>query len=147
MTAQPGTAPVTRPSAAVAAGGLILAAIIAIAMNAAVAAIAHAAGASHDFRPLHVATYAALTVISLLAGAAGWAIIRARASNPRHMLRALVPVVLIISFVPDLLVGASATMPGTSWGAVAALMVMHLVVAAIAIPTYLLALPLPTTRR
>lgn len=144
MTAQPTTAtPVARANATIVTGGLFLAAIIAIALNAAIAAAAHAAGASNDFQPLKLPTYAGLTVVGLLAGAAGWAITRARASNPRRLLRTLAPVVLGASFVPDLLVGANAKMTGTSWGAVAALMVMHLVVASIAIPTYQLTLPLP----
>ena len=145
MTAQSTTSAVTRPSAAVTTGGLILAAIIAVALNTAVAAAAHAAGASHGFHPLQLATYAGLTIAGLLAGAAGWAFVRARASNPRRLLRTLVPIVVVASFVPDLLVGVSATMPGTSWGAVAALMVMHVVVATVAIPTYLLVLPLSGT--
>ena len=65
MTAQSTTSAVTRPSAAVTTGGLILAAIIAVALNTAVAAAAHAAGASHGFHPLQLATYAGLTIAGL----------------------------------------------------------------------------------
>ncbi|MGW4215198.1 DUF6069 family protein [Lentzea sp. NPDC004789] len=126
--------------------GLVAAAIAATALNAVVAAIAHAAGASSQFQALQLPTYAAFTVIGVLAGAAGWGIIRARARNPRRVLRALVPTVVLISFVPDLLVGATGSLPGTSWGGVAALMIMHVVVAAAGVAAYSRVLPLPLAR-
>lgn len=47
---------------------------------------------------------------------------------------------------PDIMVGATASQPGTSWGAVVALVVMHLVVAAVAVPAYQRLLPLPTAQ-
>jgi hypothetical protein len=54
-----------------------------------------------------------------------------------------VPVVLLVSLIPDLAVGATGKLAGSSWGAVAALMSMHIVVAAVAVATYLRVLPLP----
>lgn len=62
--------------------------------------------------------------------------------RPRQALRRLVPAVLIASFVPDLALGVS----GSSWAGVAALMVMHLGVAAVALPWCARFLPLPTGR-
>lgn len=59
----------------------------------------------------------------------------------------LVPVVVLLSLVPDVLVGASGQMPGTSWGAVVGLMVMHLVVTIVAVPAYQRVLPLPDDHR
>jgi hypothetical protein len=145
MVAQP-TA-VARPSTPVVFAGLVFAVVVATALNAAAAALAHASGASHAFQPLQIRAYGTLTVMGLLAGAAGWAIIRARTSNPRRLLRIVAPTVLIISFIPDLQIGANATEPGTSWGAVGVLMLMHLIVAAVAIPTYMRTMPLLDVHR
>jgi hypothetical protein len=127
----------------VVAGGLIGTAAVAVVVNAIVAAIAHAAGASDGFQPLHLATYAVFTVFGVLAAAAAWAIISGRSAHPARLLRTLVPVALIVSLIPDIMVGISDSLPGTSWGAVIALMVMHVVVAAVAIPAYQRLLPLP----
>ena len=132
-----------RRSGVLVAAGLLAAVVAATALDAAVAAVAHAAGASHHFGPLKLPDFGALTIIGILAGAAGWVIVRGRSARPRRLLRVLVPAVLVVSFVPDILVGTSGTMTGTSWGAVAALMTMHLLVAAVAIVTYLSVLPLP----
>ncbi|TDU03099.1 hypothetical protein EDD99_1515 [Streptomyces sp. 846.5] len=135
-----------RPSGLVVAGGLLGTAAVAVAVNAIVAATAHAAGASDDFEALQLPSYAALTVLGVLIAAAAWAIIRARSARPARLLRTLVPVVLIISLIPDVMVGISDSQPGTSWGAVIALMVMHVAVAAVAVPSYRRLLPLPTTQ-
>jgi hypothetical protein len=135
-----------RPGPLVIAGGLVVAVIGAVALNYAVATIAHAGGASHDYVPLQVGTYSFFTIVGILAGAVGWAIVRARAANPQATLRVLVPAVLVVSLVPDVLVGVAGQMSGTSWGAVAALMVMHVVVAAVAVPVYARILPLQSSR-
>ncbi|KUN29322.1 hypothetical protein AQJ23_00605 [Streptomyces antibioticus] len=133
-----------RPSGLVVTGGLFGTAAVAVGLNAVVAAIAHAAGASHDFQPLQFSAYAPFTVFGVLVGAAGWAIVRARSAHPSGLLRNLVLGVVILSLIPDIMVGVSDSQPGTSWGAVVALMVMHVVVAAVAVPAYHPLLPLPT---
>ncbi|GCB46235.1 DUF6069 family protein [Streptomyces sp. NL15-2K] len=135
-----------RPSGLVVAGGLIGTVAVAVALNAIVAAIAHAAGASDDFDALQLPAYGSFTVIGVLAAAAAWAIIRARSAHPARLLRTLVPAVVIVSLIPDIMVGISGSQPGTSWGAVIALMVMHVVVAAVAVPAYQRLLPLPATQ-
>ena len=71
-----------------------------------------------------------LTVAGVLAGALGWALIRTLASNPAAVLRVLVPVVVIVSFLPDLWLLTQ----GFSAVLVVGLMVMHVVVA---VPTVL----------
>jgi Family of unknown function (DUF6069) len=131
------------PSRAVVAGGLLVAALVAVAANTGVAAIAHGAGVSHDFRPLQPTTYGTLTVLGFLAGAAGWRLVRNRAADPRRRLRGLVPAVLVLSLIPDLLIHGSSAFAGSSWGAVVATMSMHFVVATVAVPTYLRTIPLP----
>ncbi|MCX4760147.1 DUF6069 family protein [Streptomyces sp. NBC_01275] len=145
MSHQLATRP-ARPGGLVVTGGLIGTAAVAVAVNAIVAATAHAAGASDDFQPLQLSAYAPLTVFGVLAAAAAWAIIRARSAHPARLLRTLVPAILIVSLIPDIMVGISDSRPGTSWGAVIALMVMHVVVAAIAVPAYRRLLPLPATQ-
>jgi H+/Cl- antiporter ClcA len=137
---------VVAPRRALITGSLIAAAIAATALNAVVAALAHAAGASSTFQALQLPTYAVFTVLGVLAGAAGWALVRARTRSPRRVLRVLAPAVVLLSFIPDVLVGASGGLPGTSWGGVVALMVMHLVVTAVAVTTYLRVLPLSADR-
>ncbi|NJQ02685.1 DUF6069 family protein [Streptomyces zingiberis] len=140
FTARP--AETTRPGGLVVAGGLLATAAVAVALNAVVAVIARAAGVSGDFAPLHLSDYALLTVVGVLAGAGGWALVRARSAHPARVFRTWIPVILLLTFVPDILLGTSDE-PGTSWGGVIALMVMHLVVAAVAIPAFRFLLPLP----
>ncbi|MEU6379082.1 DUF6069 family protein [Streptomyces sp. NPDC046909] len=142
MSHQLATRPARRGGLVV-AGGLIGTAAVAVALNAVVAWAAHAAGASDDFQPLQLSAYAPLTVFGVLVGAAAWAIVRARSASPSRLLRVLVPVVVVVSLIPDVMVGVSDSRAGTSWGAVVALMVMHVVVAAVAVPAYRRFLPLP----
>ncbi|GAA3905663.1 hypothetical protein GCM10023084_67510 [Streptomyces lacrimifluminis] len=69
-------------------------------------------------------------------GAIGWAVVRRVARNPVGLLRRLVPVPVVVSFASDLslLVGDT---PGPAVGplAVAALMVVHVEVEAVAVPS------------
>lgn len=101
----------------------------------------HAAGAAASFQALQVATFVPLTVIGTVAGVVGWTVIRARSTRPAAVLRWLVPVVLLLSFVPDILVGATAALPGTSWTGVVALMLMHVSVTAAAVLSLRVLLP------
>lgn len=128
-------------------GGLVAGIVIAIALDTIVAAITHGAGASRAFSPLKLQSYGALTTFGILAAAVGWNLIRTKASDPRKMLRWLVPVVLLITFVPDLLIGALGTMAGESWGAVSGPMAMHAIVAVTAVLTFLAVLPLKLAER
>ncbi|MCX4763284.1 DUF6069 family protein [Streptomyces sp. NBC_01275] len=95
-----------------------------------------AAGASDDFQPLWPSSYLPLTVLGVLAGAIGRQIVRGRADDPEAALRWLVPTVVTLSLVPDIAVGVENSAPGASWGGVAALILMHLAVAAVAVPAY-----------
>lgn len=84
-----------------------------------------------------------LLVVILLAsiiGAVGWTNVRRRATSPRALIRVLAPLVLVVSLVPDVLLGVGGA---ASWGAVAGLMVMHVVVAAITVTVFTRLLPLP----
>jgi hypothetical protein len=54
--------------------------------------------------------------------------------------------VVLVSLVPDVLLGVSQSQPGTTWPGVVGLMVMHLAVAAVAVTSYARLLPLPARR-
>jgi len=130
----------TTPRALLAGLAATVAALIG---NTIVAQIAIAAGSSEDFTPLTPGAYGFLTVVGVIAGLVGWLVVR-RTTNAHSTLRWLVPTVLVLSFVPDILVGFS-DRAGVSWGAVVALMAMHLVLAVTAVATFTRLLPLTRT--
>ena len=121
-----------------------LAVVVAVVVGAlgttVIAAIAHAAGVSHSFSPLHPGTYIAFIVLGVLGGAVGWQLVRARAHQPATLLRTLVPVVVILSFIPDIAIGITGTFHAT-WGGAMALMAAHVVVATTAITSFAMLLP------
>ncbi|MFJ4223229.1 DUF6069 family protein [Microbacterium sp. NPDC089695] len=121
----------TRTAVALAA-----AVVIAIAANAVVATVAVASGAPATYGPLTLPAYGLFTALGVIAGWIGWTLVQRRARDPRRTLSILVPVVTVASFVPDVLLLALGFIPGTTTGAVIALMVMHLVVVAVAVPAY-----------
>ncbi|WP_234537778.1 DUF6069 family protein [Streptomyces shenzhenensis] len=134
--------PAPRSRGLTVAAGLLAAAVVAVLGNVVVAVLAHAAGASGDFAPLHLSAYAPLTVFGVVLGAIGWAVVRRVAKNPAGLLLWLVPVLVVVSFAPDLSLLGGGT-PGSGPLAVAALMVMHVVVAVVAVAAYRRVLPLP----
>ena len=134
--------PVRRFRALTVAGGLLAAAVVASLGDAVLALLARAGGASADFMPLHPTSYVPLTVIGTVLGAIGWVVVRRVATNPAGLLRWLVPVAVVVSFVPDLAILGGGT-PGSGPLAVVTLMLMHVVVAAVAVFAYRRVLPLP----
>ena len=119
---------------AAAVGSLLLNAMIALAMTS-----THPRGVQTGLQAVH---YAPLTVLGVLAGTAGWAVIRRRAAQPRAVLRVVVPAVVVMSFVPDLLLLLNATTVGN----VVALLCMHVAIAAITVPVLARVLPLTGPR-
>lgn len=138
MTTQTLT-PVASASKARTAIILVVATLIAIGLNAVIASLAHALGVSSAYGPLTVPAYASMTVLGVAAGWVGWVLIRRRTRNPRRALTIVVPIVVVASFLPDVLLATLRFVPGTTSGAVLALALMHLVVAGVAIPAYVLA--------
>jgi len=118
---------------------LILAAavVIAIAANSMVALIAVAAGAPTTYGPLTFPAFSLFTTVGVVAGWIGWSLVRRHARDPRRTLTMVVPIVTVASFVPDVLLLALRFILGTTVSAVIALMVMHLVVVAVAVPAYM----------
>ena len=120
--------------------GIVVATIVAAsAVNAVIAQIALAAGADDSFTPLQPGAYVFLTVIGVLLGLAGWAVVRRAAAHPARLLRVLVPVVLLVSFVPDLTTAPN--MAGSTTGGVIALVLMHITTTVIAVLGFRRALP------
>ena len=120
----------------------LVGAVTAVLAVSVVVVIAKALGAPSDFRQFSPGIYIIFTVLGVIGGAVGWHVVAGRARQPRYTLMRLVPAVLALSFIPDILLGVS----GSAWSGVAALMVMHLTVGAIAVTTYLKMLPLPADR-
>jgi uncharacterized protein DUF6069 len=107
-----------------------------------IAAIAHGAGAYSDFQPLTFGGLIGPTVLGLLTAVVVWELVRRRAGDPVAVMRRLVPIVVVLSWVPDVALGATHREAHTTWGEVAALMVMHLFVAAIGVGLFSQLLPL-----
>lgn len=128
-----------RPSGLRRAGTIAGVVVAASVVNAVIAEIALALGASESFTPLQPAAYVFLTVVGVLLALGGWALVRRVSTHPVRVLRVLVPAVLLVSFVPDVLTAPG--MDGASGLAVAALVLMHVTTAAIAVLGFARALP------
>ncbi len=119
------------------------AAVVAVAAgiaNALLALLGSAAGAS-DGVGLQPVAFVTLTVVAAVGGAVGWHLVNRFSARPSRVMRWLVPAFLVVSFVPDVLVGAS---EGTAagWTYALVLMAMHVATIAIAVPVYRRFLPL-----
>jgi hypothetical protein len=130
-----------RPTARLLARAMGIATIGSALATSVIALVAHVAGVSDDFDPIAPSAYLTLAVIGVGLASLSWFAIARRTANPRTILTRLVPAVVLISFIPDLLLGVSQSEPGTTWGAVASLMLMHLAVAAITVPTLARVIP------
>ncbi len=133
MTASPDlslsrTGAAATRAGAIAAVGSVLAVVV-------VGLVGKALGAP-DVMQLSTPALATLTIVGVAVATLGWVLISRRHGGAR-LLRVLVPVVLLVSFVPDLLLGVS----GTAWGAVATLMCAHLAVFLVTIPVLARMLP------
>ncbi|MEU6260268.1 DUF6069 family protein [Streptomyces sp. NPDC047043] len=121
----------------VVAGGVLAAIVLSSLVNTVIAVVAHAAGAPDDFQPLKPGSYIFLTAVGVLAGAAGWSAVRKLSGKPEGLIRWLVPVVVVVSFVPDFFLYGDGGATG-----VVALLVMHVAVAAVAVTAYRKVMPL-----
>ncbi|TPQ16880.1 DUF6069 family protein [Streptomyces sporangiiformans] len=125
----------------VVAGGVLAAIVVAALADAVLALLALAAGAPDDFQPLKPASYIFLTAVGVVAGAIGWAIVRKVSKDPEALVRWLVPTVVVVSFVPDFLLFGDGGVAG-----VVALLLMHVVVAVVAVFSYRKVMPLSSGR-
>jgi hypothetical protein len=90
-------------------------------------------GIGSEFPPLGWGPPIVFTIIGVLGAVIVFAIIARFAKRPSRLFRIIGLVVLVLSLVPDILLLTSNTMPGTSLGSVAALMLMHVAAGAITI--------------
>ena len=124
--------------------GVPAAIVLASAANTAVSFAAQGLGASPEvIQGLTPAAYVFFTAVGVIIAAVAWALIRRKAARPNALLRKLVPIVVAVSLLPDLALFA---IPGASPVGVIALMLMHVVVAAIAVPVFQKVLPLPADK-
>lgn len=126
------------PSAGEIVIGLLGAAVVSIAINALIAL------AANNFIPdgvertgLALGEYAPATVTGILLGTLGWYLVRRNSRAPRRVLRVLVPVVVVLSWIPDLGILAAGAAVANSL----ALIAMHTVVAAATVPVLSRVLP------
>lgn len=136
-----------RPSLARTILVLAAASVVAILVNALVAVVAVNLGAPSDYGPLTPPAYGLFSVLGVVAGWISWSIVTRRARSPRRTLSWLVPAVLVASFVPNVVLLATGFVPGTSITTVVALMIMHVIVAAAALPAYLYLRPVGAAER
>jgi hypothetical protein len=86
-----------------------------------------------EFQPLTLPVYGFLTVVGAIIGAVVWHLIVARSRNASGVLRVLVPTVVVLSLIPDVMLLANESQPGTTTAGVVALMLMHVAVAAVTV--------------
>ncbi len=119
--------------------GAVAAAILCIAVNTGVAALAKSWTGHGSQTGLMLIAYGPLTAIGVIAGTAGWASVRHYAAQPRAVLRVLVPAVVVVSLVP----GVVLLFLGNGIGNVVGLWIMHIVVAVVTVAVLSRVLPLP----
>jgi hypothetical protein len=137
----------TLPTRIALPAALVASVVAALIVELIIAAIAHGAGAYSDFQPLTFGGLIGPTVLGLLIAVVVWELVRRRAGDPVAVMRWLVPIVVVLSWVPDVVLGVThragaSHVAHTTWGEVAALMVMHLFVAAIGLGLFSRLLPL-----
>jgi hypothetical protein len=122
--------------------GVAAAIVIASIGNAAVSYVAQVLGAdANAVQGLLPRGYVVLTALGVIIAAFAWASIRKRAKDPARTLSKLVPIVVVLSWLLDVPLFFQ---PGSSVLGVVALMVMHVVVAAVAVPIFHRVLPVRT---
>lgn len=112
----------------------VLAAVAASAIaTTLIALVARAVGVGDAFPPLQPAVYLTFAAAGTLAALGGWALVVRLVPRSARVLRVLVPVLVVLSLVPDVVLLITGFIPGATPGAVVALMLMHPVVAASAV--------------
>ncbi len=88
-------------------------------------------GLTGPFTPLTLGPVIGWSVIGAVGAGIVFAIIRKYARTPKNTFATTAWIVLILSFIPDVLIKGSTSGPfaGATWGAVILLMLMHVVVA------------------
>jgi len=85
------------------------------------------------FPPLQPAAYLSFAIAGTLAAIGGWVLVVRLVRRSARLLRVLVPVLVVLSLIPDAVLLATGFIPGATPGAVIALALMHPLVAAVAV--------------
>ena len=145
MTTSTSTSAPTRGSAVSLGTALrtgAVAGVIAGVTNVVISSIAGGLlGASDDFVPLTPGPVLMWTILGAIIGAVGWRLIVNTSAHSRALLNTLVPIVLVLSFIPDIALLATDSVAGQTTAGVVALMVMHVVTAVIAVTAYCKLMP------
>ncbi|WP_045316989.1 DUF6069 family protein [Lentzea aerocolonigenes] len=127
------------PTAGEVVVGLLGAAVLSVAVNFLIVVVAGKfIPAGQERMGLALGEFAPASVLGILLGTLGWYLVRRSARDPRRVLRVLVPVVVVVSWIPDLGILAA----GASVVNSLALMAMHAVVAALTVPVLSRVMPL-----
>lgn len=132
------TQAISTGTASVPRTALLLAAAFAVAglANTVIAFTALAVGATSGFGPLTPAFYLTFTALGVAGGYLGWRIVRRLFADPGRVLRVLVPVALVLSWIPDVALAILQFIPGANVTGAVALALMHAVVVGVAVPVY-----------
>lgn len=134
MTATTASARPSTASLRTTALTLLAAIVVAVAATWTVSVAAIAAGAEPGYPPLQPAVFGTFAALGVLIGYAGWRLVRRLVPRPAAVLRMLVPVAVVLSLVPDLVLLLTGFIPGTTVPGVVGLMVMHPIVAGVVVP-------------
>lgn len=91
------------------------------------------AGAGDAFPPLQPAVAMPFAAVGTLVGIGGWVLVVRFVKRAAATLRWLVPLAVVVSWVPDVALLVSGFVPGSSPTAVVALMLMHVAAAVSAV--------------
>jgi hypothetical protein len=120
-----------------AALGVVLAIVVSIAVNTGIAFATKSLEAGGTQIGLTPVAYAPATALGIIVATIGWTIVRRRSTSPAALLRVLVPVVLVVSLIP----GVILLVVGNSALNIVGLWVMHLVVTTVTVTTLSRVLP------
>ncbi|BDZ44840.1 hypothetical protein [Naasia aerilata] len=121
-----------------------LAAVLTSAVNVAIGWGAVAVGVPQT-PVLGIPAGVSASAVAGMGGAIGWQLVRARAADPRKVLVLLVPIVLLLSFIPDIVL-AVLIADTTGIAPVLALALMHVATITIAVAVYARLLPVGAVR-
>jgi hypothetical protein len=115
-------------------GRAVIAGVVAVVGNAALVAVSRLLGIAPGFEPIAYPPVVFLTLLATVAAAAVFGLVVKLTGQPRRSFRRLAAVVLLLSFVPDVLLLQAD--PAATVAGVVVLMFMH-IVAAVVIVTVL----------
>jgi hypothetical protein len=90
-------------------------------------------GVPATFQPLSTPAVASLTIVGMIAATFAFAWLARSQPDPRRIFALIATAGLIVSFLPDLAIWATAVFPGTTTNGILSLMALHVVAAGFAV--------------